>query len=76
MVDPSIIDNRLQYLDMLMVDRLRSWARNIQQSGNGDITLWGAPQFVAAEMCRMADDIEMAIKTAPRSPAIDIESEE
>lgn len=48
-------------LDMLQVDRLRAWARNIREYGP-DITQWGSPAFVAEECERIAADVERSIK--------------
>lgn len=52
------------HLDMLQVDRLRTWARNIREGGGHDISMWGRPSFVAEECERIANDIEAQIKAA------------
>jgi hypothetical protein len=56
-------ESPLVHLDMLQVDRLRAWARNIETHG-ADISQWGYPQFVSEECTRIADSIEAVIKGA------------
>jgi hypothetical protein len=51
-----------RHLDMLQADRLRTWARNIRESGGHNITQWGSPSFVADEAERIAADIEAQVK--------------
>jgi hypothetical protein len=48
-------------IDMLDVDRLRSWASLIDIHG-ADITHWGRVPFVVAKLCEIADGIERAVK--------------
>ena len=71
----SLRDTVVEHLDMLQVDRLRTWARNIRES-RGDIGAWGSIEFVVAECERIAASIEQVIKNTPALPAPPVTDQE
>ena len=57
------------FIDCLMSDRLRRWAKNILEPGGNDIWQWGDKYFVAERMLEIADGIDAVIKASPEPAA-------